>query len=283
MDHEIPFGADVTKPNNQLTDKVPDCMQNLPSDPSRKPLKKEELQNAKEYLIHKDYTKLSFPRKSKFRIDPSIPGQFMGLLSFIPSSGSTPDAEGCFGVVKFRGAFSTEKEADQYAEMLLREHDSFADIDYVLIGRDFPLMKDNSMYVKETREVDVRKKVEETVKEHVANKREEERKQIETIEKRQAELLNPSTEDLKEKSITTLDYYIELRVKKAHALMTIKEAEKRIEEAKKVVEEAQKDISDLDNSNPEYKEKYLEQYKNALNEVGADVASNPIVKYMKDE
>jgi hypothetical protein len=281
MEHDIPFKADETKVNQSPATKHPQAMLDLPSpDPSRPKLKNKELMVAKQYLIHKDYTNLEFPRKTKFRADPTISGQHIGLITFIPSSGAVADADGCYGVMKFRGAFSTEREADQYAEMLLRQYDSYSDIDYVFIGKDFPLFQDNSAYVKATREIDVRKKVEEVAKEQIQKKREEERKQIEDIEERQKTLLDPETEEQRARSITELDYYIELRVKKAHSLMTIDEAHKRIKEAEEVIKKTQVEIISLDEKFPDYQEKYYKQYINALEQVGADASKNPVVKFM---
>jgi LysR family hydrogen peroxide-inducible transcriptional activator len=39
-------------------------------------------------------------------------------------------------------------------------------------------------------------------------------------------------------------------------------------------------IQKLEEQFPEYKEQYLEQYKNALKTVGADITKNPIINFM---
>jgi len=274
--------ADVEKPNTQQATKTPQAILDMPSpNPGRKSLTDSELKDAKDELLDKNFVKMKFPREQKFRVDPTIPGQHIGLISFVPSKNATPDEDGCFGVLKFRGAFSNGNEAETYAETLLRDHDTYAEIDMVYIGREFPLLVDNTMYTKSTREIDVRKKIDDIVKADLRQKKEKEQKEIEEVTARQQKLLDKTHEAEKDQIFDDLEYYTTLRVKKAQALSLIDEAKKRMEEAQEVVESANKEIEDLDVNHPEYKEEFFGKYENALKSIGSSVAENPLIKYLK--
>ncbi len=274
--------ADVEKPNTQQATKTPQAILDMPApNPGRKSLTDSELSDAKVDLLNKNFVRMKYPREQKFRVDPSIPGQHIGLISFAPSKNATPDADGCFGVLKFRGAFPNGNEAETYAETLLRDHDTYAEIDMVYIGREFPLLVDNTMYTKTTREIDVRKKVDDIVKADLRQKKEKEQKEIEEVTARQQKLLDKTHEAEKDEIFNDLEYYTTLRVKKAQALSLIDEAKKRMEEAEAVVESANKEIEDLDRDHPEYKEEFFGKYENALNSIGSSVAENPLIKYLK--
>ena len=274
--------ADVEKPNTQQSTKTPQAILDMPvPNPSRKVLTDAELKDAKAELLDKNFVKMKFPRDQKFRVDPSIPGQHIGLISFQPSKNATPDSDGCFGVLKFRGAFPNGNEAETYAETLLREHDTYAEIDMVYIGREFPLLVDNTMYTKTTREIDVRKKIDDIVKADLRQKKEKEQKEIEEVTARQQKLLDKTHEVEKDQIFDDLEFYTTLRVKKAQALSLIDEAKKRMEEAEEVVKATNVDIENLDKDHPEYKEEFFAKYENALNSIGSSVADNPLIKYLK--
>jgi hypothetical protein len=272
--------ADV-ETNNKGTNKVPQVMKDLPQiDPSRKELTNDELKEAKKDLYNKEFVRMKYHRDQKYRVDPAIPGQTYGLISFIPSQNATPDEDGCYGVMKFRGAFSNSAEAETVAEMIFREYDSLNPIDVCFIGREFPLLKDNSMYCKTTREIDIRKKVDDIVRADTRAKKEKEQKDIEDVTTRQQRLLDKTHSDEKEEIFEDLDYYTMLRVKKAQCLGLIDEAKKRIQEAEDVLNTSNEEISKLDESHPEYKEKFLQKYQDALASVGSDLTENPLIKYL---
>jgi len=277
------FKADEER-KNQGTSLVPTCIQLLPQgEPNAKELTVDESVRAMETLCNKNFTQLDFPKRTKFRVDPHLPGQSFGLISFIPSKHAKPDPQGCFGVLKLRGTFPTMSEADRWAENIVRNYDSYADIDFVYVGKDFPLMIDNTIYTETTREIDIRKKMEETVKEHLKSKKEEEKKEIDEIQERQNRLLNEhkQNEGMIEPDID-LDYYTQLRVKKANAQHMLDECKKRMNECNEVIEKTQQQIDEVDEKHPDFKQEYFQKYKNALQSIGADAANNPLIKYMDD-
>jgi hypothetical protein len=279
---ESNWKADVEKQNKDLATKPPQAILDMPKpNPNRVPLTEEQLSVAKVDLLDKNFVKLKYPREQKFRVDPSIPGQHIGLISFVPSKGAIPDNEGCFGVLKYRGGFPNINEAETWAEKLVREHDSYAEIDMVLIGREFPLLIDNTMYTSSTREIDIRKKVDDIVKADLRQKKEKEQKEIEEVTARQQKLLDKTHEAEKEEIFNDVDYYTTLRVKKAQALSLIDEAKKRMEEAQGVVDSASKEIDELDSQYPDYKNQFLDKYIHALESTGTKPEDNPLIKYLQ--
>jgi hypothetical protein len=274
---------DDEKQNIERSAKPPQCMLDLPKQNlTRENLTDDQLEVYKTQCLRNDGTKLECIRSMKFYIDPKIPGQHFGLVSFIPSKGATPDNDGCFGVLKVRGNFHSEEEADKWSERLIREYDNYSEIDVIYVGRPFPLMANNEIYTRSTREIDVKKKVDDVTKSAIKDKMLKDQQELKEIQQRQSKLLNKSTEEQKEKSLDDLEYYTELRVKKASALATIEDCHKREKEAESVQAETSSEIEKLDKLYPEYQKEYMEKYENALRAIGADITKNPIIKYMKN-
>ena len=275
------FKADDEKKNEVRATNAPQCMSQIATLQSDRPsLTNEQFTAAKSDLLHKDFINLSYPKTQKFRVDPRISGQSYGLISFLPSLGAKPDQDGCFGVLKLRGNFPTVEDADNWSENLIRNYDSFSEIDMVYIGKDFPLMVDSSIYTAATREIDVKKTVDSVTKANLKAKREQEEREIKEIQERQTKLLNPKHEEEKDKSIDDLDYYVQLRVKKANAQMLIDEANKKIAEAQEVINKTDSELIELEQNHPDYKDEFMGRYQNALKSVGADASKNPLIQYM---
>ena len=267
----------ITAPvEHQATKGAPDCIKAIPVDVTRDNLTQEQLESAKQ-LKNTQFLQLEFPRTRRVRVDPEINNQHFALISFVPSSGATPDSDGCFGVAKVRGVFPTVDEADEWANNLIRNFDSYAEIDFVPVGREFPVMADNMIYVRETREVDVRKILDKTTKEYLDKKREQEKQQIEEIKQRQKELQELPKEEDKD----SIDYYIKLRVKRATSLMRKDEARNVMNQCNNVIDATGVELNEVEEKHPEFAKKYLEQYETALKESGIKPADNPLIKYMK--
>lgn len=258
------------------TKAAPECIKSIPVDPLRDNLSAEQLQSAQS-LKNANFLRLEFPRTRKVRVDPELNHQRFALVSFVPSSGATPDSDGCFGVSKIRGVFSTIEEADEWANNLIRNYDSYAEIDFVPVGKEFPIMADNMVYVSETREVDVRKILDKTTKEYLDKKREQEKQQIDEIKKRQKELQELPQEEDKD----SIDYYIKLRVKRATSLMRKDEARNVMNQCNHVIDSTGVELNEVEENHPEYAKQYLEQYETALKETGIKPQDNPLIKYMK--
>lgn len=274
------FKADDEK-ENSLSTKTPQCIKELPeADPQAGDLTQEQTKQAKKDLCTNQFLLMEYPRRTKFRKDPVLPGQTYALISFIPSKAAKPDPEGCYGVLKVRGTFPTVNEADKWAENLIRNYDSYSDIDFVFVGNDFPLMVDNTMFCSATREIDIRKKIEDTVKESIKSKKEEEKRQMEEVQERQQKLLNNQEEKV---DIEDIDFYTQLRVKKANAQHMMDECKRRITECQAVIDTTNSQIDDLDTRYPDYKQEFIAKYKHALEAIGSDASQNPLIKYMEEK
>lgn len=277
-------GFSTEKENQNAGAKPPQCILELPvPNPERADLTDQQVVESKNAILNNKFIGLKFPRERKFRRDPVIPGQTYGIVSFVPSSGARPDKQGCFGVLKLRGNFGTPAEAERYSCMLMRKYDNFCDYDLVHVGQEFPLMTDNEIYCKETREVDVKAIVDDISLSYIRKKKEEEREQREEIEQRSKKMVSKNTSEDREEAVTDLEFYTTLRTKKAHCQHVIDETKRKAIEAQEALDKVIKEIAELDQQYPEYKNNYLENYNRALKAIGANENNNPLVEYMKKD
>ena len=276
------FKIEEDKVNTDLKNAPPACiLQQDSPNPERKNLTESELIQAKMKLWNNRFIDLKFPRERKFRIDPAVPGQSIGLISFIPSKDALPDSQGCYGVLKLRGNFTNQSDAERYGSMLMRKYDSYAEYDLVRVGQDFPLMIDNSIYTQETKEVDIKAVVDDISLSYIRKKKEEERQQREEVEERSRRLISKESSQDKEEAITDLEFYTTLRTKKAHCQHVIDQCKEKLKEAQEALVNILEEIVDLDVKFPTYKTDYISQYDNALKSIGTDASQNPLLKYMK--
>lgn len=261
---------------------APRCLQDLDKqvDTRRKSLTEDEYEAASSELIRKDYTNLEFPRTMRLQVDPPLNGQLYGLYSFIPAKGAKPDLQGCFGTIKLRGAFPTEAEADRWAESIIRGHDSYATIDYTWIGKPAPLMVNNEVYRATTREIDIRRKVDEVQREDLRQKRDADKKEQEEIQRRHQDLMRDVNEDKKE-AVDDLELFVQLKTKLAHARFTKDELIKRLKDYDEHIARAEKEVKDMSEIHPDFESQYMERYIKALEAAGIRPDSAPLIKYMK--
>jgi hypothetical protein len=270
-----------TERQNQLSVEPLKCMQQIPEPhPLRAVLTPEQTAQAKADLLRTAYV-VAYPRAATFQVDDPVPQQRLGLISFIPAKGATPDSQGSYGVVKVRGNYSTLNEASAQAERIIRDRDSLVDIDVAYVGRWYPLMSDNSAYTAVTQEIDIRTTVvDETVQSHLRDKRRKEEKEMREVRERSERLTDLTHQEEKATALDNLELYTQLRVKYANALQAIDEYKLRIQQAEIVMTATLKEIKKMDSEFPDYKDAYLERYTNGLNAIGAELAQNPLLKYM---
>lgn len=281
--YEVAKFRDEEKVNRELSTVVPQCIQELPEEvPGRKDLSDTEWSAAKKELVKNDYVKLEFPKSMKLHKDPPIGGQLMGLVSFIPSKEAVPDKQGCFGVLKLRGNFESEKKCDVMSEYLIRNHDSYAEISYVWVGQPFPLMANNDAYCMSTREIDIRRKVDETIRADIKQKREQEKKDMEEIKLRQ-EALYRDIEEEKNRSFDDIEFYTQLRTKKATLQYQLDQMDNRKKEIIELIAKSDREIKSLDAKYPEYSKDFMDRYLNALKESGVKPEDNPLIRFMKSD
>jgi hypothetical protein len=223
-----------------------------------------------------------FPRVDRTYADPPPPMQTIGLLSFIPAKGATPNSNGVYGFAKLRGNFATPQEADQRAEFIIRTVDSYHQIFHTYVGRPFPLTE-SSKYSAETSEIDIRKETTEAVSTSVKNKKADEQKTVDEIKEREEAL----KEDVSGENVDPYDEYITLRVKKAQLSWTYLEHIKKMEEIKGILTQTRSEISRLDEENAEFKDKYYDKYITARKNAGikdtAEELEDNFMKYLVED
>ena len=104
--------------------------------------------------LNKDVRELQV---DKYYADPKIYGQNICLVSFIPSSGASPDKDGIYGMMKVRGVYATDEEANERAEFIIRNIDSYHEIFHANVGRPFPVTERND-FANTVKSIDIRKK-----------------------------------------------------------------------------------------------------------------------------
>jgi len=226
-------------------------------DSSQPRLSKKETQEAKKELVQNELLTL-FPKSDRFYADPMYGNQVYCLHSFVPTKGAKPDDQGVYGFIKCRGTFSTTAEADQRAEWIIRNTDSYHTIQTAYVGRPFPIFKGN--YIKEVNSVDIKQKAIDTTSEHIKQKREEERKEVESIKQREEKLMEETKEDYIK---PPEEVYTELQVKRANLVHFYVEARNKLEELKGKILKTRADIKAMDDESDVYREDYKDRYMKA--------------------
>jgi len=235
----------------------------------------EEVATAKEDLVRPEFIK-KYPAMEKTFADPSIAGQKLCLVSFVPSTGASPDNDGVYGMIKVRGSYETEEEADDRAELLIRTVDSYHKIFTAFVGKPFPATT-SSKWSADTNDVDIKKKVTEVISKDIKKQRMDEKKEIEDIKEREKKLM----EDV-EKDFDPYERYIELRVKKAQLVWTYLETQKKMAEMKDSILKTREEITELDEENPSYLSTYREKYMSARRDAGLKDDDASFLTYLGD-
>ena len=229
-----------------------------------------------------------FPRVDRSYADPPPSNQQIGLISFTPAKGAKPNEGGVYGFAKLRGNFATAIEANQRAEYLIRNVDSYHQIYHTYVGRPFPLSVDPK-FVAETEEIDIRKQVSAAVSADVKSKKQKERRDIQDIKEREEALLADSkkAQDGIELDDDPYEKYITLRVKKAQLIWTYLEHQKKMEEVLDILVTTRKEVEELDSEHPTFKDKYFDKYKKARESAGLPVngagMEDNFMKYMIED
>jgi len=223
-----------------------------------------------------------FPRVDRTYADPAIPLQTLGLVSFVPAKGATPNEKGVYGFAKIRGNYASEMEASQRAEFLIRNVDSYNKIFHCYVGRPFPLTQ-SSDFSAETSEIDIRKQIAESVSSNVKQQKQEEQQKVKEIKDKEEELMA----DVKKDEEDPYDLYITMKVKKAQLTWAWFEHEKKMEDIKKSIIKVRDEIKLSDEENPDFADKYMEKYMDARKNAGLsetiESMKSSFMKFMVDD
>lgn len=226
-----------------------------------------ETEAAMSVLNITDFTR-KFPDVDRTYSDPYLPLQKIGLISFVPAKGATPNKDGFYGFAKMRGNFDTEIEANQRAEYLIRKVDSYHPIQHAYVGRPFPLTVDPK-YAAEATEIDIRKATAESISADVKAKRDEEKQAMKEIKDREAALLEESKKAQAGEVVDDpYETYITLQVKKAQLTWTWLEHQKKMAEIRPLIAKTRLELEELDTHHPTFKASYFEKYQEARKAAG---------------
>lgn len=245
------------------------------------PLSIEETKEAIVELNNATFTS-KFSKVDRTYADPAVPMQNIGLFSFMPAKGATPNANGIFGFAKIRGSFSSEMEANQRAEYIIRNVDSYNQIFHTYVGRPFPITLD-SKYSADTQEIDIKKEMAKSVSGNIKDKKEDEYNTIQEIKRKEEELIA----DTKKETEDPYDEYITQRVKCAQLSFTYLEHQKKMAEIKNIVIKTRDRIKEMDVEYPEFKDSYYQKYIDARQKAGIkedekDTQTN-FIKYLVND
>lgn len=204
-----------------------------------------------------------FPKVDRTYADPQITMQNIGLFSFMPAKGSKPNSNGVYGFAKIRGVFATEMEANQRAENIIRNVDSYNKIFHCYVGRPFPVTTD-SKYSAETEEIEIRKEMTQTVSQNIKEKKEDEYKTMQEIKQKEEALL----EDVKKEKDDPYDEYITQKVKYAQLAFTYLEHQKKMAEVKDIIIKTRIKIKEMDEEYPDFIKSYYKKYMEARDAAG---------------
>ena len=240
----------------------------------------EEAQHAVAELESKS---LLFPIRDRHLCDDHLQFQNIGLFSFVPCKGATPNEKGIYGFAKLRGNFNTEEEASQRAEKLIRTSDSYHKIFHAFVGKPFPVTE-SSDFSAEAQNIDIRNEAAKATSTSIRQKRDEEIQQIKEIERREQELKDDVA--MEPEDVDPLDRYITLKVKGAQLTWTYLEHLKKMAEVREVIIKARTQIREMDEESSEYNEAYFEKYQKAREVSGLETnpdSSDNFIRYMVED
>ena len=248
-------------------------------DQSAPKLTNENVKDAMKELNVTSFTD-KFPRVDRVYSDPAVSLQAIGLISFTPAKGATPNKDGVFGFAKLRGNYASKMEADERAEFIIRKVDSYHKIYHTYVGRPFPITFSSS-YSAETNEIDIRKEMAETISSDIKSHKQEDQKTIEEIRQREEKLLDES----KQEGDDPYETYITLKVKKAQLEWTYLEHLKKVKEIKTIILQTRETLKSMDSTNPEFVKTYFEKYMKARLDAGFKEESleKSFISYMGED
>lgn len=235
--------------------------------------------DALEKAMHHLNQKVEFLQVDRYYADPVQMNQLIGLVSFVPSKEAIPDKDGIYGMMKVRGVYATDREANERAEFLIRNVDSFHDIYHVHVGRPFPITN-SEKYSNEIKNIDIRKKTTQIISEDIVEKKRQEQKDMQEMKEREQQLLAESKRAQNDEPRDTFEEYITENVKRAQLIWTYHETKKKMDQMRLGFQKATERIQELDDSYPLYKDQYRDKYMEARRESGIPENNDSFIQYL---
>ena len=252
------------KENSLTSPSDRDISRNYEPNQGHRPLTEDEVKDAMESLNNNKFVKKFLSVERKYA-DPVDISQKIGLFSFVPAKGATPNDKGIYGFAKLRGNYSSENEANEKAEFLIRNVDSYHQIYHTYVGRPFPCTT-LSDFSNEKIQIDIKKSMTESISNSIKNKKKDEMKEIQEIKEREEKL----KEESKREDEDPYEFYTTLKVKKAQVTWVYLETLKKAEEMKQTIIKTRQEIEIMDKENTDFANTYFDKYKKARSEAGLD-------------
>lgn len=218
----------------------------------------------------------AYPVRSNYQTDPEYQGQKFFAYSFIPSKGAKADDKGLYGLIKFRGSFTTEQEMNERTLHLLKYVDSYHSMYQGFVGKWMPVTA-GSEYSSEVSEVDLQKDIKEIVSLDMKEKREQEKRELNEIKEREEQLLKES----KETTEHPYDRYIVANTKRANLTFVILDVKQKIKEYQKSLMNTMEEIKQMDDEYPDFKHTYINKYKEERAKAGiSDGDEQDLLKFL---
>ena len=222
----------------------------------------------------------AFPSVERYYADPAILNQRIGLLSFIPSKGARPDKDGFFGMLQLRGNFATEEEANERAEFIIRNVDSYHDIYHAYVGRPVPITSSED-YSKEIKAIDIRAKTTEIISEDILSRKKNDEQEIKIMKEREKNLLEESKRAERNEPADPFEVYITNQVKRAQLVWTYHETMKKVAEMKRSIRATTEAIREEEAAHPDFEERYRDKYTQARKDAGIkDTDDTSFMRYL---
>jgi hypothetical protein len=222
---------------------------------------------------------ITFTQIDRYYADPFQPNQKIALVSFVPSKGAKPDKDNIYGMMKVRGVYATEEEANERAEFLIRNVDSYHDIYHTFVGRPFPITTSDG-FSQEMKRIDIRKKTTEVISEDIMNKKNQEKQEMKEIQEREQQLLDESKRAQSGEPRDLFEEYITENVKRAQLAWTFHETLKKIDQMKESYAKATQRIIEINDLEPDYVNKYKDKYMEARRQSGIPDDNDSFIKYL---
>lgn len=246
-----------------------------PVDQSNEPCltDKETKEATKELLVN---IIRKYPVLDKYYNDPELKNQDYCLHSFVPAKGAKPDKDGVFGMMKCRGTFATQKDAEERATYIIKNADSYHKIYTSFVGKPFPVTE-NSKFVEEINEIALKEKTDDVVSADIKSKAKEEKAVFEDLQKRKKEFELLSNASM----IEDIDEYITSMVTRGNMDVLIGDLDKKKKEYEKIRDKAFDFIKEADKENPDFRDKFIDIYMSKCKEVGIGEENNQILPHMR--
>lgn len=235
----------------------------------------EETNTATTELVNKEALSI-YPKTERAFADPAIDDQDYCLVSFIPSVTAKPDEDGIYGMIKVRGTYNSLEKCDKRSEFLIKNIDSVHHIYYAGVGKPFPITN-SSNFSKDISKIKIQEKLSEE-RQYEENR---EKREIEEIKQREQEIIQQNKDEKVEEN--SEDKYITLRVKKAQLTWTYIATMKKLLDMKNNILKAREDIISIDETNPEFKDVFMDRYKDSLKRVSVTPDKDSFIHYMEDD